>query len=240
MQKSKRLKWRVVDTLTVAAVIFSTGVSRAEWGLGKTTDKETEKSSGAADFSEIEKIAAEDPTFAPQVFRMAAQSCMRRQKPSEAAAFYQKALETSPSDTGLLRDMAEAQVAAGQDKEALAIWDKIVAGRSDDVGVNVEYAAFLMKVGQGAKGIGIVKGIAAKKPENISLRYWIADAYTRLNQPAEATEELKAMLGSFPNEEKEITRRLALIKPAENADQKPAAPEAAAPGPVKQHKKGWF
>ena len=213
MQKSKRVKWQAPGIAMGALVIFSTTFS---WAEERDTARQAESSAAPAyDFSGLDKLAAEDPSFGPQVFRLAAQSYLRRKKPADAVAAYRKALKISPSDSQLLEETAAAELSAGQTKEALGTWDKIMASRPDDVGNKLRYADFLMKAGEGARAVEIVQGVAAKKPEDVSLRYWIADAYQRQNKPAEAARQLKAMRSSFPKEEAEIRRRLGPLEPAQ-------------------------
>lgn len=199
------------------------------------------KAASGGDVKEIEKMVQEDPSgFGVQLFRMAGQYCLNVSQHARAVGFYSQALKLAGGqDTGIMEELADANVKAGKAKEAIAIWDTqiMVGGRANDFGNKIRYATFLDKAGQSAKAIQLMQGVIAERPDDVSLYYWIADAYGRQGKNAEMIKELKAIAAKFPAEKAEAERRIGTTKPAEQApspvekavEQPLAEPVAAAP-----------
>ena len=203
----------------------STGSARAEASSGRT-EAAVPAAPAAPDFKTVEDLAKEDTGFAMDMYRLAGERYLNRNKPAQAVQVFTQALKLAPADTQLMEGLAGAQFAAGQKKEAAATWDGILANHHD-IGFQLRYASFLEKIGEGAKSIEIVRAQAATRPDDSSLHYGIADAYQRQGKPAEGVKELQAMLKAFPKEEVEIKRRIAALQPAPK--QETPAPKQEAP-----------
>ena len=220
----------------------------AAWGMKEEPQQQTAASpstgsggaeSAAPDFKEVDQLAREDPGFALDMYRMAGERYLNRNKPAQAAAMFSQAIKMAPNNTQLMEGLADAQRAAGQKKEALEVWKSIIAGHND-IGYQLRYASFLEKIGEGAQSIEIMRAQAATRPDDSSFHYGIADAYGRQGKPADAVKELQAMLKAFPKEETEIKRRIAAMQPAPPAPkpvpvskkQPPASVNIEAPSPV--------
>ncbi len=228
MEKSRGM-W-VGGTLAVVLGLMMPVSAWAAWGM-KDEPKDQAAPAAPADFKGIEELAKEDPNFATDLYRMAADRYLNRGKPAQAVAMYAEAMKLTPNNTSLMEGLADAERAAGQKKEALATWEGILSSGHNDIGFQLRYANFLEKIGEFSKSIEIVRAQAATRPDDSSLHYGIADAYQRQGKPSEAVKELQAMLKAFPKEETEIKRRIAGMQPAPPAP----APKQEAPPPA--HKK---
>lgn len=165
----------------------------------------------AADFGQVEELAHVNHDLAVELYRTAAQWCLNHNQAAQAAALYEAALAAAPGQARLLEELADAQLAAGKPKEAAATWEANYKASSKDVGMRVRYANFLAKAGEDDPAIKLMREIAAERPQDASMRYWIADAHARTGKAAEAAKELRDMLKQFPDEKKEVERRLGLL-----------------------------
>ena len=218
--------WAVWGMKEEPDIRASTGSARAESGSGHTESA----APAAPDFKEVEQLAKEDTSFAMDMYRLAGERYLNRNKPAQAVEVFTQAMKLAPGDTQLMEGLANAQLAAGRKKEGTATWDGILVNHHD-IGFQLRYANFLEKIGEGAKSIEIVRVQAATRPDDSSLRYGIADAYSRQGKPAEAVKELQAMLKAFPKEEVEIKRRIAAMQPAPPAPPAPAPKAPPTPAP---------
>ena len=215
------------------------GISMAALAVGSAAAAETKaakepkpvaEAGGAAavDFRDVEQLARENPDFAIQVYRMAAQTCAARGQADRGVALYRQALRVKPGDMLTVEELADAQIVAGHRDEAMETWGGILAAAKDDFGTKMRYASFLSRVGEYDQAIVVMREIVAKQPDNPATRFWIVDTYVRQGNPVEATKELQGMLKQFPQQEQEITQRLQAIA-TQSAPQTVAAEPKSAP-----------
>lgn len=112
----------------------------------------------------------------------------------EAIAEYQAALEISPSNSGILLNLALAHYKAGQVPAAVQRLEKLQALAPDHLQGRLLLADCLLQMNKNDRVIELLRPLAAQRPNDLAVAYMLGTALVRDSQVAEGQKLLDRIL----------------------------------------------
>lgn len=119
----------------------------------------------------------------------------------EAAALFQKALDSDPASVRARVNLASALAAAGKEAEAIGHFEAILAAHPDNSAAAFNLAGFRLAEGRNPEAIQLLRTAVASDSRDAESRKLLADTYARLGEFSEAWKWVQEAVQLTPTDQ---------------------------------------